>query len=131
MANSISIIPASPVASAFDMADRYQITTTDNTPTTIATIPTVTNVTYTIQARAVADAGVGEAASLNVAALIINDGGNLTLVGIAPLFSPITTPSLPNVDVTYSLSGTNILVWVTGEPSVTIRWKVGLTIVTV
>lgn len=106
-------------------------TTSDATPTTINTIPASVPGAYSFQARAVAfDATGGEAAYINIAALLTSSGGILTMVGEpAYIFTSITTGGLAAADLTVSTSGTNILIWVTGESGISLTWKSLITLI--
>lgn len=108
------------------------VSTTDATPTTIITIPATTPGAYSFQVRAVASNGSTEAAYINIAALVMNNAGTVNLVGApAYIFTPIFTGSLGGADITIDISGTNILVWVTGETGQNLNWKVLVTLVAV
>lgn len=118
--------------SPIDSSAKATATTTDATPITIIAMPTVSGTTYTFQARAVANSGSGaQGASFNMAALVTNNGGVVTIVDTAPLFTPITSGALSATDLSYAVSGTNIILVATGIAATTISWKASITVLSV
>lgn len=108
------------------------VTTTDDTETSIITIPAATPGAYSFQVRAAATNQSTEAAYINIGALVMNNAGTLTMVGApAYIFTPIATGGLGDSDITISTSGTNILIWVKGEVGITLNWKALVTLVAV
>lgn len=99
------------------------VTTTDATPTTIAslTIPTTTDTAYFVEAKFLArDTGVaGTVASFIVRATFNNDGGTLSTVGTDLVYAPPTITWTATVTTT----GTDIIFQVTGAAGTTILWK--------
>lgn len=98
------------------------VTTSDATVTTIATISTSTNISYIVEATIVArrtDSG-SESGGYHIKAVFRNNGGTLTKVASDDKVSIEDTNPW---DVSTSVSGTNILIRVTGQSSKTIDWK--------
>jgi len=98
------------------------VTTTDATTTTISTIATSSDTTYFLSAKLVArrtDSG-SESAGYKLMATYRNNGGTLSQVSSDDLLSQEDSAQW-NVDTT--ISGTNIIIEVTGQSSKTINWK--------
>lgn len=98
------------------------VTTLNNTPTTIYTFGTASDVVYQFRVTVVAcrtDVR-GETASYERTVHAKNIGGVVT---IGATTSISTFEDVAGWDVTFSVSSTNILAQVTGENSKTINWK--------
>ena len=105
------------------------ITTSDATNTTIATIATSTDMTYSLDIQILSkrtDSG-SESATYFIHALFRNNGGTLTKVSDDIL----SIEDVPQWSSSVIVSGTNILVKVLGQSSKTIDWKSSYTLVTV
>ncbi len=106
------------------------VITTNATPTTILTIPTVTGSAYTISVD-VAAADVSD--SISSAAYTINTKGK-NLAGVASVIAPYTiyTPALDaalaSSGVSFSASGSDIIVVAVGVAATTIKWQAAATI---
>jgi hypothetical protein len=104
-----------------DIKTENTVTTTDGTVTTLATISTSSDVTYLVEASIVGrrtDSG-SESAGYVFKTLFRNNGGTLTRVSIDKV--SIEDTRQWNGDIV--VSGTNILIRVTGQTSKTINWK--------
>lgn len=103
------------------------VTTTDATPTTIATIPLATSGTTGALTFEVTGNTAGGGRIYNLKRVgIANKAGTLNLVGgsvTAPTPTQRDSP-LTTADFTVAISGTNALIQVTGEAATTINWKV-------
>jgi hypothetical protein len=98
------------------------VTTTDGTVTTITTISTSTDITYFINARLASrrtDAG-SESGGYELKASYRNNSGTLTQIGSDDKLSQEDTNPW-NIET--SISGTDVLVRVTGQAGKTINWK--------
>lgn len=106
------------------------IRTTDATVTTITTIATDTNATYTVGVNiaAIKNDGVAQA-SYVLYASFQNDGGVLSAVG--SLTTAHSFEVNAGLDATITASGTNILIRVTGLGATTIDWIADYTVVDV
>lgn len=105
------------------------ITTTDDTPTTILTIPTVTNKAYQISNSIIGYSQPDdESCGFMLNGLITNTSGTLTLIG-----SSLQTIGKSNVLLNsyINISGTNILIIIVGLNLVTINWKIETKIISV
>lgn len=103
-------------------------TTTDGTSTTGATFVTLSNHVYLIEARIVASDGSTASAAYGLVGLFENAAGTLTQVGsTGTLFTAIEEIANP-MTASFSVSGTNVLVLVTGDPGRTVRWNIDLDI---
>lgn len=110
------------------IATLYQnkATTTDATVTTLHTFATTTDVQYTLRATVTAkrtggaSGTAGDGASYIVAVRAKNVGGTVT---IGTPVSLLTDEDQVGWDVTFSVSGTNVLVRVTGAASNNISWS--------
>ncbi len=113
------------------LAYNDELTTTDDTVTTISTIPVPTNTTVLLQVAVVAknatDASKG-AAYLRAAAYR-NDAGTVSIIGAAA--TPLTAEDTAGWDVTLVVSTTNVTVRVTGEAAKVINWNATTTVQTV
>ena len=98
------------------------ISTTNNTPTTIRTFATASNISYSINVifSARRTDVVGDTASFRRSYLVKNIGGTVSIVLTQTDF---TAKDNPNLDVTASVSGTNILFRVIGETGQNYNWK--------
>ena len=93
------------------------VTTTDATPATIITIP-VTG-TLAITAKVTARSSTGVSGSYEVKASAKNVSGTVTLIG------QVAVATLTDQDawsVSAAVSGTDLLIRVTGEAATTIAW---------
>lgn len=105
------------------------LTTVNNTPQTILTVPTTTDTLYYIKAiflaRQANDGSI--VASLKVLASVNNNGGTLTLVDNAnDLVYVYNTGASITWTANISVSGTDIIFQVTGDPSNDVDWKVSV-----
>lgn len=100
------------------------VQTTNATVTTIVTITTQSDKCYTV---VVDVSGLQSGGSNGVgyvrAATVRNDSGTLTQVGTTTAMHTAEDAALAACDVTVAISGTNILVQVTGIAATTIDWK--------
>lgn len=100
------------------------VQTTNATVTTALTIPTVTDtvqhVEVTVTAIRTDSRSAADVASYKRMATYANIGGTVSLVG--SISAPHTGEGTAGWDCTLTISGTNVLVRVTGEASKTIRW---------
>lgn len=103
----------------------WSVTTANNTATTIATIPTASNTAYLIEASYTAfntdDNTVGAFKSY---ISIKNVSGTVTVVDETSDYSDLDGTFSGSVTGSASVSGTNVLIKVTGMSSKTIKWKV-------
>ena len=105
------------------------ITTTDNTPTTILTIPTATNKAYQISNSIIGYSQPDdESCGFILNGLVTNTSGTLTLIG-----SSLQTIGRSNILLNsyINISGTNILIIIVGLNLVTINWKIETKIISV
>lgn len=117
------------VVSEIETKKHDSITTANATQTTISTIGTTSDTTYLLQASIVANgSSTSEAGGFIINALVRNDGGTLTLVETD--FLEIKDISL-GWDADVTISGTNILIRVTGEAAKSIDWSVAYNTVSV
>jgi hypothetical protein len=112
-----------------DPADKYyhgRVATTDATVTTINTVAISASNTYLIEARVRARRTGGTAGTADDAASYIVRGtyktasGTVTLVG--SLSAEYTAEDVAGYDATLTISGTNVLVRVTGVADTNITW---------
>jgi hypothetical protein len=102
------------------------VNTTDATVTTVQTIATASNKSYMIEARVTArrtggaGGAAGDSAAYIVRTMVKNVAGTLTLSGLATDFSSEDQAAW---DATLTVSGTNILVRVTGAANNNITWN--------
>lgn len=102
------------------------ITTTDATPVTVITIPTVTNSVWLINARVLAanSVSLADTASFTFRFRISNESGNMSSTIIdyeRAVDTPLTTPTLIGIDA--HIIGANVEIKVTGQVSTTIKWN--------
>ncbi len=117
------------VVSEIETKKHDSITTANATQTTISTIGTTSDTTYLLQASIVANgSSTSEAGGFIINALVRNDGGTLTLVETD--FLEIKDISL-GWDADITISGTNILIRVTGEAAKSIDWSVAYNTISV
>lgn len=107
--------------------DLGQVQTTDATATSIITIATSSNRAYAIIARCTGhrtDSGTDEINSYFEAATYKNDAGTLTLQNSSQLLGAAgdLEDDATWGGITFTVSGTNIVVQVTGVAAQTIRW---------
>lgn len=97
------------------------VSTTDATPTTIATLSTTSNSASYVISRIVAKNTTDNTtvAAYTLSASFKNTAGTLTQVGIDDLLSFENTTSW---NVSTSISGTDILIQVTGQAAINITW---------
>lgn len=110
----------------FDETYRGTVTTTNNTTTTILTIATASNTTYLFRAhynnRKTAGAGIGTVGDSDAyirTFKVKNVSGTVT---IGTINSTFTDEDIATNNVTQTVSGTNVLIQVTGSTSNTIDW---------
>jgi len=115
------------VISIRDNVYKNTVQTTNNTATTITTIPTVSNTGYLVETRIVSRRVSGTGAGANGdsgayirTALIKNVGGTVTIVTIQSTF---TAEDIAAHNVTITNSGTDILINVIGTNNNTVDWK--------
>jgi hypothetical protein len=109
-------------------------TTTDNTPTLAYTLATANNKGYAIFVKAVGSyATYANALAQAVSGVALNDAGTLTTVGSQG--TAVTTggfpanigPSNPNrYGVSFTVSGTNVLINVTGVAATNMNWTLNI-----
>ena len=102
------------------------VTTSNNTPTDIALVSTTTNTSYFIEIKGIArrtDSGT-ESAGYLVKNSFRNNSGTLTQISIDDTYKAGDTPQTDNWFINTGVSGTNIRIYVTGENTKTINWKV-------
>lgn len=105
------------------------VTTTTAAVTTIHTNTTSNNsrvITYRVQVQALLTAGttVGDAALFDITALFFRDsGGTVSQKDVTFVNGPYKDAGAAAWDVTFSISGSDINLRVTGEASDTIRWR--------
>lgn len=108
------------IVSEIETKKHDSATTSNASQTTISTIGTSSDMVYLLQASIVANgSSTSEAAGFIINALIRNDSGTLTLVETD--FLEIKDSSL-KWDSDIAISGTNILIKVTGEAAKSIDW---------
>jgi hypothetical protein len=109
-------------AHVFTPDDSDQVTTTGATPTTIETIPLqagfLTKITVEILFR---QSGVFAGGIQRKVALFSNNTGVLTQIGATA--TELSILSLSITGVSFAISGTNVLVQVTGLAATTFIWK--------
>jgi len=100
------------------------ITTANNTPTTVATVATTTDTTILIvsQLTAIRTDVADSNAAFQIRAGFKNTSGTVTQLGADDLASFVEPLALPYT-VDTSISGTNIIIRVTGETGHTVDWK--------
>lgn len=107
---------------ADDFTQNYSnsIQTTNGTITTIKTIPTVSEYVYQFEVNVVAGQNnTSKGITSKIIASYKNNGGTVTRIGDE--FS-IVNSDFTTANVSLSISGTNILIRVTGEAATTIDW---------
>ncbi len=117
--------------SAFDSTAKATVSTTNATPTTIMTIPIQTGSVYFVQFSTDGNSGSGSAAcAFQQVVLIRNPSGTAVIAdgGTQNIFTPMQDSSLGTTSVTASVSGTNLIIQVTGVASTNINWKTSITI---
>ena len=113
-------------ASTTNLGTRYRVpaavATTDATLTTVETIATATDTSYTLTSRitAVSSAGV-MVGSFTIDWAVENDGGVVTLTTGPNYQQNYTAGGIGGI--TLAISGTNMLVRVTGVAATNIRWQ--------
>lgn len=106
------------------------VTTVDATPTALYTFPLANNEAVTLNANIIAaDTAFGNGASGTVVVGALRAGGGSTLIGI-PTIS-IADNFAPPIAVNALISGTNLIIEVTGIAATTIDWVAIVNIVTV
>jgi len=117
--------PSALQSSSLQIWDEVTITTTDATQTTIATMPVPTDTMMSLQAavkgmRTGGSSGsVGDAASYGIHAGVINTGGTARIVGQN---STLNAEDQAAWGATFTASGGNVLLRVTGAVNNTIAW---------
>jgi hypothetical protein len=111
----------------FVFQQRNTVSTTDATTTTIETIPIATDsifiITSKIKCRKISGAGVGTAGQGNTyirTVRVLNSGGTLNIGAIS---SDYTSEQIAIFNATFAISGTNLLVRVTGAASDNVDWE--------
>jgi hypothetical protein len=97
------------------------VTTTNATPATLLTIPTTTDSIYTIEAFVVG--GLASAASCIggvITATYVNDGGTVRIIGTVQ--GAVQEDFAASPTFTFAISGTNIILQVTGVALTSINW---------
>lgn len=115
-------------ANPFDAAIKVETTTTNDIPINIAAVTTVPGGYYTVQARVVTGTGA-DIGSFNISVMAVNNAGVLTIEGSAPLFTPMAIGVAAETDVVFVVSGTDIVLQVTGVAATTFEWKALLTVI--
>lgn len=108
------------------IAQPYSVTTTNGTATTLATLSTSSNTTYLWQISVVARNTTSSATSGGWVMRVIytNVAGTVVLIGNDVMYA--TTASTPWT-VSTSISGTSVIISVTGQASTTINWNATVT----
>ena len=102
--------------------NRQYLQTSDGSPQTIATIPTQSNKAYYVALTVVAlRTDFTQGAAYTRSAAFRNNAGTVSQVGTTASGSTMEDDS--TWDVTFTTSGTNILVQVTGNPGKIINWE--------
>lgn len=111
----------SPIQTQFtQLRTTASVVTADANVTTIATIPTASNLTYFLEASIVARRNTGsQSAGYKLSGVFRNNGGVVTLLPRDRL----SIEDDVNWNVDLSVNGTNMLVQVTGAAGATINWK--------
>jgi hypothetical protein len=100
----------------------YSVQTTNATPTSIVSISTSTNTTYTVWGYVIGEYGTGATAAVGgrVEGVFRNQSGTLVSVGVnSTIYEDLSgTPTF-----TLTTSGTSVILQVTGLSSQTINWS--------
>ena len=101
------------------------VTTTDATPTTLASLPTTSSEAYVVFALGVAyDTTNNKACGYNVSAVAKNVGGTLS-IQVPDVTGDKDSAFTATYPVQMTTSGTNLILQVTGEAATTINWSGG------
>ena len=100
----------------------FTVQTTDATPTVLATIPVVDNSLNTIIATVMGGSAVGKAerAAYHVAIRCYRNGSPATSIDVTPIIPEYETTA--SLAAAVSISGTNVLITVTGLAATTMNW---------
>ena len=102
-------------------------TTTDATPTTIYTIPTIANTAYTVTGNFLGKSAAA-VANFRIRATFDSNGANVvTEIGTDLVYVPLGTTWSADI----SVSGTNIILTVTGAVATTINWAATVEVLSV
>jgi hypothetical protein len=104
------------------------VVTSNNTPTTLQTIATSTNKIYVVTAKVACRIGSSGGGGYTIVGTFQNLSGTLTQIGSTSVVH--SAEGSASLDCVFSISGTNLLVNVTGLPASNFTW-VGSTSVVV
>lgn len=113
---------------SYEVLPGAQVVTTNNTQTTLITMPTVSNAMYTIVATVTAAESGGAMGSFQLSIVVKNIAGVITL-GSAYNRDKSIDALLSTCNILYSSSSSNILLNVIGVNAATIKWFGSLRIV--
>lgn len=105
------------------------VSTTNSTPTTIATFAITTGATELIQSTVTArrtggsSGGAGDSAAFSISAAAKNIAGTVTIIGAQNLYK-FGLGDQPAWSIGYAVSGTNIIAQVTGAANNNIDWSI-------
>ncbi len=93
------------------------------TPTTVLTIPTANEKSYTVTATIIGTTGTGgDAVGGQLIGVFNNNGGTVSLIGTQQRYIEEDAPGSPSFD--FSVSGGDILIQVTNGSAITYHWRV-------
>lgn len=105
----------------FEQTSHATVQTTNATSTTIKTIPISNEYVYQIEANVVGGQNnTNQGITSKILGSFKNNGGTVTQIGKQNII--MNTDFVGTADVTMSISGTNVLVQVTGEAATTVDW---------
>ena len=99
------------------------VNTTDDTPTTIITIPLPSGATMLVEVNAIGKTATPDLTSLRKTASFKNVGGTVSLVGTATTVHAQADSGLNAADLLFTPSGNNVLVQVQGVAATNLAWK--------
>lgn len=106
----------------FSTTEYAQLETTNDTPTTILTIPIPNNSVSMIDVKVLFKSSSAYGVE-HKEAYYKNNSGTLTQISTTNEITPNTgDASLSSADLDFSVSGTNVLIQVTGIAATTIEW---------
>lgn len=110
-------------ANAYEVNSAAPVTTTNATPTVIATIPTTNDITYTITTSvAAANSSDGTSNGAFFIRLKVKNIGGTVTVSAPVSYSTTIDAALVGIAVAHSASGSNINIVATGLGGTTVKW---------
>lgn len=116
-----------PIIAHIEAPYYYHLQTADATVTTIATLPINDEESYLVRAKAICqvDGTNSDRATITKSGFFYRTGGgNIVQEGSTTTGTNIKSSGFSGVDISFSISGTNLLVRVTGKAATDINWKV-------